>query len=143
MTLGFTVLAPLYTYILLVLKGLPEFAMSHHGEVLLWVYQSTWPAALASGALLSMIIVLTVRQTQYFHQPFDFGRSFSLGAVCGTLAEVPITSLHRALSGRPHSDFWMAGAMMSGCLAGATLVPLLLSYQLSYQKRSKGREANG
>jgi hypothetical protein len=125
-TLGFVVLVPLYTYLLLAIKGLPDFANSHQVEVVTWLFQSTWLAALASGLVVSVAVSVIVSQTPYFHDPFDFGRCFSLGAVLGALAEAPATYLVRALSHRPYSDFWMAGAMMAGFLAGGTLIPLLL-----------------
>jgi hypothetical protein len=128
-TLGFLLLVPLYTDILLVLKGLPGFAASHPMDVVVWVYASTWLAALVSGLLVSAVATLIVRRTSYFHQPFDFGRCFSLGGIMGALAEMPATWLHRTISHRPPSDFWMAGASMAGFLAGATLIPLLLWFQ--------------
>jgi hypothetical protein len=126
--LGFMGLVPLYTYLLLVLKGLPAFAVSHQIDVLAWVYESTWLAALISGLLVSVVLSIVVKRTPYFHRPFDFGRCFSLGGIMGALADTPATWLHRSLSHRPYSDFWMAGASMAGFLAGATLIPLLLWY---------------
>lgn len=125
-TLGFVVFAPLYTYILLVLRGLPAVAISHQLEVVIWVYRSTWLAALISGVVVSAFVLMVVRRTVFFFQPFDFGRCFSLSGVTGAIVEVPATCLHRTLSNRPHSDFWIAGAMMAGFLSGATFLPGLL-----------------
>jgi len=132
--LGFVVLVPLYTYSLLVLKGLPSFAESHQIDVVIWVYERTWLAAAVSGVVVSAMVSVIVRRTAYFHSPFDFGRCFSLGAVLGVLAEAPATYVHRAFSHRPYSDFWMAGAMITGALAGATLVPLVLRTFVKSQK---------
>jgi len=136
-TLGFVVLVPLYTYLLLFLKGLPSFAAPHPIAVAVWVYESTWLAALISGLLASAVLSVIVGGTPYFHEPFDFGRCFSLGGIAGALTEMPATWLHRAMSHRPHSDFWMAGASMAGFLAGATLIPLLLWGLSSERSRSK------
>jgi len=125
-TFGFVILVPLYTYFLLVIKGLPDFAASHPFDVVEWVYASTWMAALMSGLLVAASVISVVRSTPFFHQPFDFGRCFSLGGISGALAEIPSTWLYRYLFHRPHSNFWIAGASIAGFLAGATLVPLLL-----------------
>jgi hypothetical protein len=126
MTAGFLATAPLTTFVLLVLKGLPDFAASHQGEVLLWVYTVTWKPALLAGVLLGGVVVTIVSRTRSFHQPFDFGRSLSLGAVVGALAEALATGLYRALSHRMFSDFWIAGAMIAGCLAGGLIVAAVL-----------------
>jgi len=125
-TLGFTLLVPFYTYVLLVLKGLPDFAVSHPIDVVAWVYESTWLAGLVAGLVVFAATLAIVRRTPFFHRPFDFGRCFSLGGITGALVEMPATWLHRSISHRPHSDFWMAGASMAGFLAGATVIPILL-----------------
>jgi hypothetical protein len=123
---GFLVTAPLATFVLLVLKGLPDFAASHPGEVLIWVYNVTWKPALLAGVLLGGVVVTMVSRTRSFHQPFDVGRALSLGAVGGALSEAVATGLYRSLSHRLFSDFWIAGAMIAGCLAGGLLVAAVL-----------------
>jgi len=120
----FVVLAPLTTFLLLWLKGLPPFAQA--GVILLWVYSVSWIPALLAGLLLASLLFTLMNRTGYFHRPYDFGRSFSLGAISGALSEALSTWLYRAVSHRPFSDFWIAGAMIAGCLTGALLVSILL-----------------
>jgi len=126
LTFAFVVMAPFTTFILLTLKGLPTFAISHVEQVLIWVYGVTWIPALLSGLLLSAIVSNLLNQTDYFHRPYDFGRCFSLGAITGALTEALATGRYRWVSHRPISGFWIAGAMIAGCLAGAFITPLVL-----------------
>jgi len=123
---SFLILAPLTTFLLIVLKGLPAFAASQLGEVLIWVYTVTWIPALLAGALLGGLVVMSAARTSYFHQPYDFGRSLSLGAIAGALAEALATWTYRAVSHRLFSDFWIAGAMITGCLAGGVIAAAFL-----------------
>jgi hypothetical protein len=125
-TLLFALLTPPVTYILLALKGLPTFAMTHQGEALLWAYSVTWVPALLAGLLLSGIVSQVIQKTDSFHKPYDFGRSFSLGAIGGALSEAVATAFYRAVSHRPFSDFWIAGATIAGCLIGAGVVSAIL-----------------
>ncbi|HVO32803.1 MAG TPA: hypothetical protein VMU17_02740 [Elusimicrobiota bacterium] len=125
---AFTALAPLFTFLLLVIKGLPSFAAPHWPDVLLWVYQVTWLAAAVAGLLLSGILVAIRRKLSYFLSPYDFGRCFSLGAIAGATVEAASTWTYRRLSHHPFSSFWIAGAMMAGCLAGMVIVPAILGY---------------
>ena len=133
---SFVILAPLVTFVLLVIKGLPTFALSHLWGVLVWVYQVTWLAALWAGLGVWLIVAAIVKRTGYFHLPYDFGRSFSLGAICGALAEAGATGFSRAVAHKPVSGFWIAGAMMSGCVAGACINAIAL-WRLSRIQLSK------
>ncbi len=126
--LGFLMFAPLTTYALLVLKGLPVFATAHQGDVLIWVYQMTWIPALIAGGLVSLAAILLTAKTSFFHHPYDFGRCFSLGAISGALAEALATCSYRAISHRPFSAFWIAGATIAGFLTGSATISLLLYY---------------
>lgn len=125
--LGFLGLSPLVTFGLLWAKGLPDFAAGHLDQVVLWVYSMTWAPALLTGIVLAALVYWIVGETKYFHQPYDFGRSFSLGAVLGCIVQGGATLGYRALTLYPLSDFWVAGALIGGCLTGALLVPLILS----------------
>ena len=127
LALLFFLLTPLLTFVLLYLRGLPEFAAGHLEGVVIWVFGVTWIPALWASVLLTVIVSGITRRTDYFHQPFDFGRSFSLGAIAGALTEAVATGSYRTITHHPFSDFWIAGAMISGCLVGAGLVPLVLS----------------
>src|SRR5437879_3204041 len=84
-TASFALLAPFTTYMLLMLKGFPSFALPHTGTVLIWVYSVTWVPALLAGVLLSGIVSTLIQKMAFFHRPYDFGRSFSLGAIAGAL----------------------------------------------------------
>src|SRR4051794_5973060 len=87
LTLLFSILGPLITYLLLAMRGLPSFARFEPVEVFIWVYQVTWlPAILAALLLAGAASFLTAR-TPYFHAPYDMGRCFSFGAITGALAE--------------------------------------------------------
>jgi len=125
-TLSFWVLAPLCTFELLLLKGLPSFAEGYRVVVLLWIYQVTWLPALVSGLLVSAVLVGLRPRLDHFLNPFDIGRCFSLGVITGALAEALSTWAYRAMSQRPFSSFWIAGAMIAGALAGAAIVTFLL-----------------
>lgn len=124
--LSFLIVTPLVTFVLLVLKGLPSFAAEHTLEVLVWVFSSTWAPALMAGALLASIVSAVSKETGYFHRPYDFGRCFSLGAIVGAVSEALATWGYRALTHHPFSDFWIAGAMISGCLSGSFLTAFFL-----------------
>ena len=95
-------------------------------EILIWVYEMTWAPALHAGLLLGFTVLSVIQRTPYFHRPYDFGRSFSLGAVAGAIAQALATWLYRTLTRHPFSDFWIAGAMIAGCLAGAFLTAFFL-----------------
>jgi hypothetical protein len=124
--LSFLAVTPLVTLLLLWMKGLPTFAVEHVGEVLIWVYGVTWVPALLAGTLLAVIVSTVSKETDYFHRPYDFGRCFSLGAIVGALTEALATWGYRALTHHPFSDFWIAGAIISGCLSGACLTAFFL-----------------
>jgi hypothetical protein len=126
----FLLLAPLVTFLLIWLKGLPDFAIDRPWDVLLWVYSVTWIPAIMTGGLLSGTVIQTASQTRYFHQPYDFGRCFSLGAIAGALCEALSTTIYRTVSHRLFSDFWIAGAMIAGCITGGVVVAATL-WQLS------------
>jgi len=121
---AFFVLAPFMTFILLWLKGLPSFASP--AQVLAWVYGVTWAPALLAGVLLAAVVSTVVQRTAYFQRPYDFGRCFSLGAIVGALTQASATWIYRGLTHHPFSDFWIAGAMIAGCLSGAILTPIIL-----------------
>ena len=124
--LSFTFLSPLVTFGLIVFKGLPSFASEHVGDVFVWVYQVTWIPALLSGILLWLLLAGLRAQLPFFTQPYDFGRCFSLGTVAGAVVEAVSTWGWRAISHHPFSSFWIAGATLSGSIAGAILMPALL-----------------
>jgi hypothetical protein len=126
LTFSFLALVPLTTFILLYLKGIPTFAEQQIREVILWVYGVTWMPALVAGLLVSTIVSGVTHRTDYFHRPYDFGRCFSLGAIAGALSEALATWMYRIASHRPFSGFWIAGAMIAGCLVGAFLTSLVL-----------------
>src|SRR5438045_3614740 len=96
LTGAFLILSPFVTYLLLSIKGLPSFAISHQGQVLVWIYSVTWVPALLAGLLLSGTVSTLIQKTPYFHCPYDFGRCFSLGAIAGALAEAAATAFYRA-----------------------------------------------
>ncbi len=125
--LSFTLLTPLVTFLMLWARGLPNFAQGYFLTVVFWVYSVTWAPALLAGALLAAVVYGVIRRTDYFHKPYDFGRCFSLGAITGSLAEALSTWAYRELIHHPFSDFWIAGAMISGCLVGAGLTAWLLA----------------
>jgi len=124
-TIGFGVLAPLILFGLLCIKGLPPFAVDHPEEVLFWLYTSTGVQSLLAGGFLSGALVLLKSRWGYFIWPYDFGRSASFGAVAGAILYSVATVIVRVISGKPYSDFWIAGALMAGCLAGSILTSLL------------------
>jgi hypothetical protein len=125
-SISFLVLSPLMTYGLLIGKGLPSFAVDHLWTVLVWVYQVTWIPALLSGLSLSLVLTGIRSRVLFFIRPYDFGRCLSLGVVLGALTEAASTWGYRLISHRPFSSFWIAGAMISGALAAAIIVPVLL-----------------
>jgi hypothetical protein len=125
-TLAFLILSPFITLVLLYLKGLPSFTVGHNLELVLWVYQVTWVPALMSGLVLALALAAIRPWIAYFTRPYDFGRCFSLGAIAGALAEALCTWVYRAMSHRPFSSFWIAGAMISGALTGAGITAALL-----------------
>jgi hypothetical protein len=127
LTLLFFALTPLTTFILIWLRGLPSFAADRMGEVIVWVYGVTWVPAILAAVLLTAIVSVTTGKTGFFHRPYDFGRCFSLGAISGALTEALATWSYRAVSRHAFSDFWVAGAMIAGCLAGAFLTAAVLS----------------
>ncbi len=122
----FVLLTPFITFCLLLLKGLPSFAVAHAFETLLWVYQITWIAGLLAGAMMAGGVSVTVSRTGFFHRPYDFGRSFSLGAILGALCQGLATGLYRVVVHKPFSSFWIAGAMLAGCLTGGAAASIAL-----------------
>ena len=132
-TLSFVVLSPLITYGLLIGKGLPSFAAGHLWDVLVFAYQMAWIPALLSGLLLSLVLAGVRPWALWFIRPYDFGRCFSLGVVSGALTQAASTWGYRIISHRPFSSFWIAGAMISGAIAAAIIVPILL-HRLSKMK---------
>jgi uncharacterized membrane protein len=117
----------LTTYALIILKGLPSFALSDPLTVLSWIFHVTWMAALLAGFLVAALVWKIVQETPAFTQPYDFGRCFSLGAVVGALAEAVSTWCYRYFSHRPFSSFWIAGATIAGCLIGALTTAVVLA----------------
>jgi len=126
--------SPLAMFGLLVTKGLPSFAAVQTWQAFLWVYQVTWMPALLAGVLMASLTVVLTARSPYFHQPFDFGRSFSLGAICGALFEAFATWLFRWITHHPFSQFWIAGSTIAGCLAGGISVSFLLWWYSRAQK---------
>jgi len=124
--LSFMLLSPLITFGMITFRGLPSFATGHLSDVLVWVYQVTWIPALLSGILLWRVLAGIKPWLFFFVEPFDFGRCFSLGAVTGAVVEALSTWGWRAISRHPFSSFWIAGATLSGSVAGAILMPALL-----------------
>jgi hypothetical protein len=137
---SFLLLTPAVTAVLLWLRGLPDFVRGYPGAFVVWVYGVAWVPALVAGVLLAVIVSGVVRRTAYFHQPFDFGRSFSLGAIAGALTEAFATWFYREVTRHPFSDFWIAGAMIAGCLSGAVLVPAVL-WGLSRKKPQPAKKS--
>ncbi len=125
-TIGMVILGPLVTFGLLLLKGLPSFALAHMLAVLLWAFAVTWIPALGAGLLLSALLLGLRGRLGYFTKPYDFGRCFSLGAIAGAIVEALSTLVYRTLSHRPFSSFWIAGAAIAGCLAGAVVTAWVL-----------------
>jgi uncharacterized protein (TIGR02246 family) len=123
---GFCIAAPLVTYAALMLRGFPSFVSGHPWIILGWAYSVTWVPAVLSGVILGVAVAAVVRRTDSFHAPYDFGRCFSLGAIVGAIAEAFATTVYRVVSHRGFSDFWIGGSMISGCLAGAVVVPIVL-----------------
>jgi hypothetical protein len=119
-------LSPLVTFGLIIFKGLPSFAVGHLLDVFVWVYQVTWIPALLSGLLLWFVLIGLRPWLLFFIEPYDFGRCFSLGAVVGAGVEALSTWGWRAVSHHPFSGFWIAGATISGSVAGAILMPAFL-----------------
>ena len=117
---------PAVTFLLLWLKGLPLFIEGHLGKMVVWAYEVTWLPAGVAGIILALSLKSVTRKTGYFHAPYDFGRAFSLGAVLGALIQALSTWLYRSLTHHPFSDFWIAGAMIAGCLSGAFLTAFFL-----------------
>jgi len=124
-TLTFLIFAPLVSFVLLVIKGLPHFAIDHPIDVLVWVYQATSLPALVSGGLLAAVLAGVQPRIGFFTEPYDFGRCFSLGAIAGALAEAFSTAAYRALTHHPFSGFLIAEAMIAGAITGAVIVPIL------------------
>lgn len=135
MIVSFVIETPLITYALLILKGLPSFAVPHWMDVLAWVFQATWLAGGIAGLLVSVIVWTIIQRTGFFTRPYDFGRCFSLGAIIGTLAEAFSTLLYRHFSHRPFLSFWIAGAAMTGCLVGSFTTSLVLACLKDYQPK--------
>jgi|SRR5579871_5926700 len=123
--LSFLIFTPLAIFILLVIKGLPSFAVGHEMDVFVWAYQVTWMPAAVSGLLFSIVLSGVRPWVGFFVRPFDFGRCFSLGAIAGALAEAFSTWAYRALTQHPFSSFWIAGSMMAGALTGSVIAPVL------------------
>jgi len=125
-TILFLIDAPLCTFALLLQKGLPPIAAGHVFDVVIWVYQVTWVPALVSGLLLSATLRGIRPWFPYFTKPYDFGRCFSLGAITGALAEAVATGGYRWMTHHAFSGFWIADAMIAGCLAGAGISVITL-----------------
>jgi hypothetical protein len=130
-TVAFALLGPWVTLGLLALKGLPPFVHDRFGQMILWVYLETGVPALAAGLLVSSLAVSVVRRSRTFHQPYDFGRCFSLGAIVGALAHGATTFLFRLLMQRRFSSFWIGGEMIAGSLTGAAILSFVL-WRLSW-----------
>src|SRR5665213_166958 len=125
-TILFSIVAPLCTFGMLFLKGLPHFTAGHALDVVIWIYQVTWIPSLISGLLLSAVFYGIRPWRSYFIQPYDFGRCFSLGAIVGAITEASTTWGYRMILHRPFSGFWIAGEMIAGFLVGATLSVIVL-----------------
>ncbi len=136
--LGCMVAIPLVTFLLLWIKGLPDFARGHLDQVVLFAYVETWLPALLTGAALSIVTAMIIQRTSYFHRPYDFGRSFSLGAVLGALLHGALTFLYRSLTEHVFSSFWIAGAMIAGSIVGAIGLSIILS-RLARQANAPGK----
>jgi hypothetical protein len=123
---SFVGVVPLSTFALLAAKGFPSFVTGHLWEVILWVYAVSWIPALCCGAVTSVVVLVLAARTTFFHRPYDVGRCVSLGAITGTLTEGLATWLYREASQRPFSWFWIAAAMIAGCLCGGLVVSWVL-----------------
>jgi hypothetical protein len=141
LTGSFLLLTPLVTYLLILMKGIPEFATNQQGQVLIWVYAVTWVPSLLAGLLLSGVVSMFIQKNGYFHKPYDFGRCFSLGAIAGAISEAIATAFYRAVTHHPFSDFWLAGAMIAGCLSGAVLTSIILAGVSKRSQKTVGPSA--
>lgn len=122
---SFVLAAPLVTFALLWLKGLPAFAINQPLTVLAWVYLATGVPAFLAGIFLAGAFVAVPPLRSYAAQPQEIGRGISAGAIIGSLSEALATVVYREVSRRPFSNFWIGGAMITGFIVGGLLVPLL------------------
>ncbi|MFA5976281.1 MAG: hypothetical protein WC859_08995 [Elusimicrobiota bacterium] len=89
--------------------------------------ETNWLATLVGGGLLWAVSVFLARRTTYFHQPYDFGRCFSLGAIVGSLTQM-IGSLIQFPVQFHQFPTWfrLGGALISGCLTGGIVSSFFL-----------------
>lgn len=131
---SYTLLCPLVLLGLFWLQGLPGVALSHPLTFLLWVFSDTWLASIVSGAALAWGTRFLIQRTGYFHQPFDVGRSFSMGAIGGALAQAGGLWLHfLVLFHHAPTAYRTAGNIIAGCISGAIICWLFI-WRLSIQK---------
>jgi hypothetical protein len=126
----FVLVAPLVTFALLWLKGLPAFAIDRPLQVLVWVYLATGVPAFLAGIFLAGAFLAIPPLWSYAAPLDDIGRSFSAGAIVGSLSEALATIVYREVSRRPFSNFWIAGAMITGFFVGGILMPLVFRIPL-------------
>jgi len=120
-SLSAALLTPLTTFLLLWMKGFPNFADEHKTYILLWCFETTGPTGLLSGLLLAALFWVIRPRWGWLIWPYDFGRSVSVGAVGGAAAHVLGMLVYRFAIGKPFSTFWMSGAILSGAICGAII----------------------
>jgi len=118
-SLLFTLIQPLFLYGLLILKGLPPYAMAHWVALLGLVYRLSVIPSLSAGLLLALLLWALRGRWDFFIKPYDFGRTFSIGAIGGALAEALVLAVARGMIRVMFTNVWFAAAVIAGFAAGA------------------------
>lgn len=119
-SVSMAIFSPLATFCLLWVKGLPDFAAPHH--VFYWSYQHAGWSSILSGLLLSLFLLMIRRWWGKTTRPYDFGRSFSIGACFGAAAQGLATVIYRSVMGKSFSSFLVSAALMAGAIVGSIIV---------------------
>jgi hypothetical protein len=135
-TIAFGLLQPAVMCVLLILKGLLPDALEHPFQFCAYVYRAGAPIAFLAGLFLALGLWKIRHRWTFCIRPYDFGRSFSVGAIGGAAFEVVSILLFQIVIPRPLPAFRFATEVLASCAAGALVMAIAFWRMASIDARS-------